>query len=108
MVVGVCGSTFDEKQLTLLSRYCNRIMIAFDVDKNEAGQKASEKAFEMLKGMNIYLYRWFFPQGIDPDIYIRTHGKAKCLKDIKSILEKYSYKEKGGFKRKYYFGEGIK
>jgi len=106
MAVGVCGSTFDEKQLTLLSRYCNRIMIAFDVDKNKAGQKASEKAFEMMKGMNIYLYRWFFPQGTDPDLYIRTHGKKKCINDIKKIIDKYSFREKGGFNRKYYFGEG--
>jgi DNA primase len=106
MVVGVCGSTFDEKQLTLLSRYCNRIMIAFDVDKNKAGQQAASKAFDMLKGMNIYMYRWFFPQDIDPDLYIRTHGEDKCRETIKDILEKYSYKERDGFKRKFYFGEG--
>jgi len=108
MTVGVCGSTFDEKQLTLLSRYCNRIMIAFDVDKNKAGQEASKKAFDMMKGRNIYLYRWFFPQDVDPDLYIRSHGEKKCLEDIKNILEKYSYRERGGFNRKYYFGEGKK
>jgi len=106
MAVGVCGSSFDEKQLTLLSRYCNRIMIAFDVDKNKAGQRASKKAFDMLKGMNIYLYRWFLKQGVDPDLHIRTNGKESCVKEIKKILDKYSYKERGGFQREYYFGEG--
>lgn len=106
MVVGVCGSTFDQQQLTLLSRYCNRIMIAFDVDQNKAGQEASKKAFEMLKGMNMYLYRWFFPQGVDPDLHIRSRGKKACVKEIKDIINKYSFKEKGGFHREYYFGEG--
>lgn len=106
MTVGICGSSFDEKQLTLLSRYCNRLIIAFDVDANEAGQKASKKAFDMLKGMNIYIYRWFFPKGVDPDLYIRLHGKDHCVEEIKSILENFSFKEKNGFHREYYFGEG--
>ena len=105
-VVGVCGSTFDKNQLTLLSRYCNRIMIAFDVDENEAGQEASKKAFEMMRGMNIYLYRWFFPKGTDPDEHVRKNGKEHCMNEVKSILDKYSFKERGGYNRKYYFGEG--
>lgn len=106
IAVGVCGSTLDEKQIILLSRYCNRIMIAFDVDKNKAGQEASRKAFDKMKGMNMYLYRWFFPSGVDPDLYIRTYGKRDCIDQIKSIIDKYSYKERGGFYREYYFGEG--
>lgn len=106
IVVAVCGSTLDGKQIALLSRYCNRIMIAFDVDKNKAGQEASLKAFERMKGMNMYLYRWFFPSGVDPDLYIRRNGKNKCIDDIKNIISKYSYRERKGFCRKYYFGEG--
>lgn len=108
IAVAVCGSSLDERQITLLSRYCNRIMIAFDVDENQAGQEASKKAFENMKGMNMYLYRWFFPKGIDPDDYIRSHGKKHCVMEIKSILEKYSYKDRYSMNRKYYFGEGRK
>lgn len=108
MVVGVCGSSIDERQITLLSRYCNRIVIAFDVDKNKAGQVASKKAFDNMKGMNMYLYRWFFPESIDPDMYIRQYGKEKCVSDIKYLLEKYSYKDRNAMNRKYYYGEGRK
>ena len=107
MTVGLCGSSLDEAQITLLSRYCNRFVLAFDVDDNanQSGQKASAKAFEMLKDRNIYLYRWFLPKGYDPDEYVRMVGGKRCINQIKEILKKYSFKDRRNLGQKYYYGE---
>jgi len=103
--VSVCGSSLDDKQIALLLRYCNRFVIAFDTDENNAGQEASLKVFNNLKNKNIYIYRWFLPKGIDPDKYILKYGKDKCIEEIRKIVNNFSFKEKKGLHRKYYFGE---
>jgi len=107
MTVGLCGSALSEHQITLLSRYCNRIVLAFDVDDNanQSGQKASEKTFEALKNRNMYIYRWFLPKGYDPDEYVRKVGGKLCKKQIKQVLDKYTFKDKRNFGQKYYYGE---
>ena len=104
-VVGICGSSFDDNQFLLLSRYCNRIIIAYDRDSNQAGQEASKKTFEYLKDKNFYIYRWFFPVGCDPDQYIIKNGYDYCIKEIQEILKKYSFKDKRNFGQEYYYGE---
>jgi DNA primase len=105
MTVGLCGSSLDENQLTLLSRYCNRIILAFDVDENQTGQKASKKTFEFLKFRNLYIYKWIFPKGMDPDEYVRAYGAKKCKSDIRHIIKKFTLRDKKGLNEKYYFGE---
>jgi DNA primase len=92
MAVGVCGSNFSEYHLALLTRYCNRIVLAFDIDENEAGQTATSKAFAMLRNNDFYIYRWYLPSGTDPDSYVRRVGGKKCSSQIKNVINKVKFK----------------
>jgi DNA primase len=101
MTVGVCGSAFSEYHLNLLARYCNRIVLAFDIDDNEAGQKATNKAFQLLKNNDFYIYRWFLPKGSDPDSYVRKIGGRRCMMQVKEVMKKYKFKNKNGLQYKF-------
>jgi DNA primase len=94
MTVGVCGSAFGEFHLSLLTRYCNRFVLAFDIDDNESGQKASNKAFELLKNNDCHIYRWYLPKGTDPDSYVRRVGGKRCSSQISNIIKKYKFKDR--------------
>lgn len=104
IAVGLCGSSLNQDRINLLSRYCNRVVLALDQDANQAGQEATAKVFEMLKGKNFHIYRWYLSSGEDPDSYVRKHGGEKCMKQISEILKKYKFKSKK-FGQKYNFGE---
>ena len=101
MTVGVCGSGFSEYHLNLLARYCNRIVLAFDIDENGSGQKANTRAFEMLKNNDFYIYRWFLPKSSDPDEYVRKIGGKRCMAQIKEVIKKYKFKNKNGLQYKF-------
>lgn len=104
MAVGICGSFLNEHTINLLSRYCNRVMLAMDRDTNQAGQKAAKKTFDLLKGRNFHIYTWYLSDGEDPDSYVRKHGGKKCRDQISNILKKYKFKNRK-FGQVYDFGD---
>ena len=92
MAVGLSGTFIGEKRFSLLSRYCNRFIIALDND--EAGRTSSQKIFEFLMNKNVYIYKWFLEDNLDPDEYVRKHGAKKCAMELKDLLdEKFKNKK---------------
>jgi len=102
MSVGVCGKAFTQRHTTLLSRYCNRIVLAYDVDENNSGQTASQKAFEFLKDKDFHIFKWHLPRTKDPDEYVRDKGGKHCMEEIKQILDKYKFKSRKNHTDIYY------
>ena len=45
--VGLCSTNLSDMQLSILSRYCDEIVLLLDNDKNRSGQKAVEKIMNM-------------------------------------------------------------
>ena len=76
-VVGLMGVTISSRKLGLIVRYCNNICLCMDVDKNQAGQKAQDKAictldkFDICESISILDN---MPVGKDPDEFVLENG----------------------------------
>ena len=70
-VVASSGTSLTEGQIRLIHRFTSNITILYDGDS--AGEKASNRAIDMLlaEGMNIKVL--FLPDGDDPDSFARKH-----------------------------------
>ena len=71
--VAPLGTAFTEDHAKILKRYCSRVIVAFDGDG--AGQRATNKALDILHGIGIRAYAMTIPAPHDPDEYIRAYGK---------------------------------
>lgn len=71
--VAPLGTAFTEDHAKILKRYCNRVVVAFDGDG--AGQRATNKALDILHHVGIRAYAMTIPAPRDPDEYIRAYGK---------------------------------
>lgn len=90
--VAALGTAFTAAQLALLRRWCEEVVTFFDADA--AGQKAAERAAELLEAGDIgttwavtrsgpypppapfRLKVALLPPGFDPDTFLRRHGAA--------------------------------
>ncbi|MCB0807086.1 MAG: toprim domain-containing protein, partial [Bacteroidales bacterium] len=70
-VVASSGTSLTTGQIRLIKRYTPNITILYDGD--EAGIKASFRGIDMIleQGMNVKIV--MFPEGEDPDSYVRSH-----------------------------------
>lgn len=71
--VAPLGTSFTEDHAKILKRYCNRVIVAFDGDG--AGQRATNKALDILNRVGIRAYAMTIPSPHDPDDFLRTYGK---------------------------------
>ncbi len=80
-VVASSGTSLTTDQIRLIKRYTPNITILYDGD--EAGLKASFRGIDMIleQGMNVKLV--MFPDGEDPDSYVRSHRTA----EVEAFLE---------------------
>jgi DNA primase len=103
--VAALGTAFTPAQLGMLRRYCEEVVTFFDAD--QAGQKAAERAAELLEpsgtglawginragaldaGAPFRLKAALLPAGHDPDTFLRAEGApafAACIQAARSLL----------------------
>jgi DNA primase len=103
--VAALGTAFTPAQLALLRRYCDEVVTFFDADA--AGQKAAERAEELLEptsggfawainragafetGGALRVKVALLPAGHDPDTFLRAEGAAafaERIADARSLL----------------------
>ena len=86
--VGALGTSFTADQANLLSRYFDEIVVTMDID--EAGQKATKRAIEILKTTGIKIRILQVEGGKDPDEYIKEFGADRfrmLLEGAKNDIE---------------------
>lgn len=86
--VGALGTSFTAEQANLLSRYFKEIVVTMDID--EAGQKATKRAIEILKTTGIKIRILQVEGGKDPDEYIKEYGAERfrlLLEGAKNDIE---------------------
>lgn len=73
--VATCGTAITPEHARLMSQYCKEVVICYDSD--EAGQKASKKAIDLLSevGLNTRIIK--MEGAKDPDEYIKKFGATR-------------------------------
>jgi DNA primase len=71
-VVAPQGTALTERHATLIRRFADQVVLFFDADA--AGQKAGERALEILFGAGLQVKLGELPPGEDPDSLIRKAG----------------------------------
>lgn len=69
------GTAFTVEQARVIARYAKNVVIAFDSDN--AGQKATNKAIDFLKGQGVTVRVLQMQGAKDPDEFIKTYGKER-------------------------------
>lgn len=71
--VATLGTALTSEQAILMKRYADEVVICYDAD--EAGQKATARAIEILRNAGIQVRVLTVPDGKDPDEFIKKHGE---------------------------------
>lgn len=70
--VATLGTALTAEQASLMKRYCKEVILCYDAD--EAGQKATARAIDILRRVGLTVKVIAIPDGKDPDEFIRRHG----------------------------------
>jgi len=82
--VATLGTALTEEQAMLMKRYADEVIICYDSD--EAGQKATARAIQLLRNAGLSIKVITVPSGKDPDEFIRSKGD-KGYEAFKHLLE---------------------
>jgi len=72
-VVSPLGTALTADQARLLKRYAERVVLAFDADA--AGEQATLRGIDVLVETGLSVHVAQLPSGVDPDEYLRAHGR---------------------------------
>ncbi len=97
-VVATLGTALTENQAKLLMKYCNEILICYDSD--EAGQKATIRAIEIINSIGGRSKVIKLNDAKDPDEYIKARGAAAFARAISDAVASTNFRI-GLLKRKY-------
>ena len=70
--VATLGTALTSEQAVLMKRFADEVIICYDAD--EAGQKATQRAIDILRKAGLNIRVLTVPDGKDPDEFIRNHG----------------------------------
>ena len=94
--VASLGTALTERQLDLLERYCEEVILFYDSDR--AGQNAAVRGLKMLMerkkkhtGMTTQVRVAKVPNGKDPDEFIREYGKEEFTKVVDQAVPVLDY-----------------
>jgi DNA primase len=96
--VASLGTAFAAEQAKLISDYADEVVICYDAD--EAGQKATARALNILKDTQLKVTVLSLPDAKDPDEYIKKYGAARfeqLLGGSRNAIEYALQKVKGEY-----------
>ena len=73
--VAGCGTALTAEQVKLLSDYADEVVLCYDSD--EAGQKATQRALQLLGSSPLKVSVLNLPDAKDPDEYLKKFGKER-------------------------------
>jgi len=84
------GTALAEDHARLLKRWCEQVVILYDSDA--AGQKAADRAVEILREAGLKTRIALMPPGEDPDTLLKTAGPAAVQQAVDAGLRPLDYK----------------
>ncbi len=98
-VVAPMGTALTEEQAKLICRYTGRVYLLYDSDK--AGLKATFRSGDELLAQGASVQVVTFPDGEDPDTYVRANGAKGLETQLSASLDVFERKiqllERGGW-----------
>ncbi len=88
--VAALGTSFTEEQARLLSRYTKEVVLTMDADS--AGEKATDRALEILDKVGVDIRVLRLPECKDPDEFIKKHGNARFQKLLDGAMNSIEYR----------------
>lgn len=82
--VATLGTALTQEQAVILKKYTSTVVICYDAD--EAGQKATSRAIDILRREGLGIRVLTVPEGKDPDEYMKLHKENGVIK-FKQLLE---------------------
>ena len=98
--IATLGTAITPEQAWLISRYTKKVYICYDSDT--AGEKATQRAIEQFRGLDVTVRVMEIPQGKDPDEYIKSHSVEAFEQLNHNAKNMISYRI-GQLKKKYNF-----
>jgi DNA primase len=83
--VATCGTALGEEHLRLLSRFTERIILAFDSD--EAGARAADRAFQYHEQYPVDVSVLVLPEGQDPADFVLARG-SDAGPELEALLDR--------------------
>ncbi len=87
------GTALTADQARLLARYTKKVILTYDSD--EAGQRATERALQMLTDVGLETRVLVVNGAKDPDEYIKAYGATAFAKLLEESRTKFSYRAAG-------------
>lgn len=88
--VASLGTSLSEEHAKLLRRWCEEVVILYDADS--AGQKAAERAIDVLQAEKVRIRVALMPEGEDPDTLLRTQGPAAVKRAVESGIRPVEFR----------------
>ena len=88
--VAALGTSFTEEQARLLARYTKEVVITLDADS--AGEKATDRAINILDPVGVEVRILRLPDCKDPDEYIKKYGSARFEKLLSNAMSAIDYR----------------
>ena len=88
--IATMGTALTKDHKNIIKNMTNNIVLCFDGD--EAGEKATVHAIELLEDTNIDIKVVRLPNNMDPDEYILKEGKDSFFAQIKNAINLIDYK----------------
>lgn len=88
--VATLGTAITSEQARIFAKYTQKVVISYDSD--EAGQRAANKAMQLLGEVGLEVRVLRVPDAKDPDEYIRKHGADKFRRVIEGSRSGFQYK----------------
>ena len=90
--VACMGTALTKYHSKELKRFTDKVIVSFDGDA--AGQKATLRSLEILEEEGLKVYVIALPEKLDPDEFIKKHGKAAYQKLLDEAMPLNDYKLK--------------
>jgi DNA primase len=88
--VASLGTALTEDHAKVLRRWCEGVIVLYDSDS--AGQKAAERAIEVLEPEGLKVRICLLAQGEDPDTLLRKEGPGALQKAVGNLLTPTEYR----------------
>lgn len=91
--VATLGTAITAEQARIFARYTKKVIISYDSD--EAGQRAANRAMQLLGEVGLEVRVLRVPDAKDPDEYIRRHGADRFRHVLDGSRSGFQYKLEG-------------